>query len=97
MDRIAAEKASVKKIFTWFFLFNCVCCVCTWVLFFYMFLAVGEDKDIATFDPFQVIDRRCLPASCLLLLAHPPISLARRSSAWNPPPKCARSSGRTAR
>ena len=59
MDRIAAEKASVKKIFTWFFLFNCVCCVCTWVLFFYMFFAVGEDKDIATFDPFQVIDRRC--------------------------------------
>ena len=67
MDRIAAEKASVKKIFTWFFLFNCVCCVCTWVLFFYMFFAVGEDKDIATFDPFQVIDNH-LPASCLVLL-----------------------------
>ena len=72
MDRIAAEKASVKKIFTWFFLFNCVCCVCTWVLFFYMFFAVGEDKDIATFDPFQVRERARLPEPVLCPLSCSP-------------------------
>jgi len=55
MDRIATEKSSVKKVFSWFFVINCFVCLGTWIMFVYMFMAVGENKDIATFDPFQIL------------------------------------------